>query len=412
MDKLKQGWKRERFGNVARLCRETCKNPIADGIDRVIGLENLEPGSLRVRSWSTATDGTTFTQRVRPGQVLFGKRRAYQRKVAVADFDAICSGDIYVFESANPDNLLPGLLPFLCQTDGFFEHAVGTSAGSLSPRTNWSSLAEYEFELPPLNEQVKLLDALSSIRAVEENSLDAAIAAEAACVAGLLAILGVDLQGRNGRTLNASLHLAPGWQLCQVRDLQLRSEKPVQVGPFGGSLASRHFTNDGTAVLKVQNVGHYGYIDRSEFVYVSNSHADSLRQYKVQSDDIVIVAQGFTSGRVAMVSKEDAGALISQHLIRIRLDPDVISPKWMWAFLRSPLFHEQVAPIMMKTTRPGLNTEDILSLRLPLPPVSEQATLIDHIERLFEAPRRLRTRAADAHNLQGRFCRLHLTRAI
>lgn len=87
-------WKRVKFGEVVRLNKETCKDPASERIERVIGLEHLEPGDLRVRSWGDVAAGTTFTNRVRPGQVLFGKRRAYQRKVAVADFDAICSGDI------------------------------------------------------------------------------------------------------------------------------------------------------------------------------------------------------------------------------------------------------------------------------------------------------------------------------
>lgn len=162
MTDLKPGWKRVKFGEVVRLNKETCKDPDAAGISRVIGLEHLEPGDLRVRSWADVADGTTFSNRVRPGQVLFGKRRAYQRKVAVADFDAICSGDIYVFESADPKRLLPELLPFICQTEAFFEYAVGTSAGSLSPRTNWKSLAEYEFSLPPLEEQRRLIKTLSA----------------------------------------------------------------------------------------------------------------------------------------------------------------------------------------------------------------------------------------------------------
>lgn len=148
MGDLKPGWTRVRFGDIVRLVRETCDDPIAAGIERVIGLEHIEPGDLRVRSWGSVAEGTTFTSRVRPGQVLFGKRRAYQRKIAVADFDAVCSSDIYVFDCANPERLLPTLLPFICQTDAFFDHAIHTSAGSLSPRTNWSSLAAYEFALP------------------------------------------------------------------------------------------------------------------------------------------------------------------------------------------------------------------------------------------------------------------------
>ena len=68
-----------------------------------------------------------------------------------------------MLESRDKDYLLPRLLPFICQTDAFFEHAIGTSAGSLSPRTNWQNLATYEFALPPLNEQRRLANVLSAV---------------------------------------------------------------------------------------------------------------------------------------------------------------------------------------------------------------------------------------------------------
>lgn len=146
-----------KFGDVVRLAKARSPDPLADGFERYVGLEHLEPGDLRIRSWGNVADGVTFTNVFQPGQVLFGKRRAYQRKVAVADFAGVCSGDIYVMETKDPKVLLPNLLPFICQTDAFFDHAVGTSAGSLSPRTNWTSLADFEFSLPPIDEQRRTL---------------------------------------------------------------------------------------------------------------------------------------------------------------------------------------------------------------------------------------------------------------
>lgn len=160
---LKPGWRQVKFGDVVLLSKARSQDPLADGIERYVGLEHLEPGDLRIRSWGNVADGVTFTSTFQPGQVLFGKRRAYQRKVAVADFSGVCSGDIYVLETKDPKVLLPELLPFICRTDAFFAHAVGTSAGSLSPRTNWTSLANFEFALAPLGEQargVRLLSAL------------------------------------------------------------------------------------------------------------------------------------------------------------------------------------------------------------------------------------------------------------
>ncbi|MDM7286008.1 restriction endonuclease subunit S, partial [Klebsiella pneumoniae] len=114
---LKPGWRWVKFGDVVRLPKTKSKDPLADGFERYVGLEHLEPGDLRIRSYGNVADGVTFTSVFQPGQVLFGKRRAYQRKVAVADFSGVCSGDIYVLETKDPQVLLPELLPFICQTE-------------------------------------------------------------------------------------------------------------------------------------------------------------------------------------------------------------------------------------------------------------------------------------------------------
>ncbi len=105
---LKPSWRRVKFGDVVRLSKARSQDPLADGFERYLGLEHLEPGDLRIRSWGNVADGVTFTSVFKPGQVLFGKRRAYQRKVAVADFSGVCSGDIYVLESKDASVLLPG----------------------------------------------------------------------------------------------------------------------------------------------------------------------------------------------------------------------------------------------------------------------------------------------------------------
>ncbi|WP_417555867.1 restriction endonuclease subunit S [Microbacterium sp.] len=158
----KSTWQRVTFGDVVRNVNETLKGAAAGAIDRVIAMEHMDPGELKIERWGDIADGTTFTRRVRPRQTLFGKRRAYQRKVAYAEFDAICSGDIYTFE-ADETRMLGEFLPFLVQSDPFFDHALDTSAGSLSPRTNWRDLADFEFELPPLDEQKRIADLLWAI---------------------------------------------------------------------------------------------------------------------------------------------------------------------------------------------------------------------------------------------------------
>ncbi|MFZ4816560.1 MAG: restriction endonuclease subunit S, partial [Phototrophicaceae bacterium] len=120
----------------------------AEGLPYV-GLEHLDPESLKLRRWGTPDEVEAQKLRFYTGDIIFGKRRAYQRKLAVAEFDGICSAHAMVLR-AKPDVVLPEFLPFFMQSETFFERAISISVGSLSPTINWTTLAKQEFPLPPL----------------------------------------------------------------------------------------------------------------------------------------------------------------------------------------------------------------------------------------------------------------------
>ena len=145
-----------KLGDIARESRETHKGDKTD--IPIVGLEHLISGELRFNDYEVNTDNT-FTKVFHKGQILFGRRRAYLKKAAVAEFDGICSGDITVIE-AIPGKVDARLLPFIIQNDRLFDFAVSRSAGGLSPRVKWEHLADYEFELPSIEEQRVLADKL------------------------------------------------------------------------------------------------------------------------------------------------------------------------------------------------------------------------------------------------------------
>ena len=149
-----------KFGNIAREHKETLKNDKSNMA--IVGLEHLIPGNIKLINCDY-NKSNTFKKVFRKGNVLFGRRRAYLKKAAYAEFDGICSGDITVIE-AIPGKISPSLLPFVVQNDRFFDYAVGKSAGSLSPRVKWEDLKEYEFELPDtIEEQEKIAELLWSM---------------------------------------------------------------------------------------------------------------------------------------------------------------------------------------------------------------------------------------------------------
>lgn len=356
---LKPGWRQVKFGDVVRLSKARSQNPLADGIERYVGLEHLEPGDLRIRSWGNVADGVTFTSLFQPGQVLFGKRRAYQRKVAVADFSGVCSGDIYVLEAKDAQTLLPELLPFICQTDAFFDHAVGTSAGSLSPRTNWMSLADFEFALPPLKEQREFVQVLSASR----ECADAYQASEAALETLLLSRTDELFSGRLDEETKAKV-------IGDIAEVQ-----------YGLTInAKRRTLEKQSPYLRVANVQRF-HMDLSE---VKDVGVDSKDNGCILQENDILVVEGHADidelGRASIWENQLPICLHQNHLIRIRCRPEA-DPYYVLEYVNSPAGRTYFRGRGKSTS--GLNTLNSTVVRempIPIPPLATQKAIADELK--------------------------------
>ncbi len=135
---LPKGWRMVRFEEIAQNVNERVQ-PAETDLDIYVGLEHLDPESLKIRRWGTPDDVIGQKLGFRKGDIIFGKRRAYQRKLAVAEFDGICSAHAMVLR-AKTDAVELDFLPFFMQSDMFMKRAVDISVGSLSPTINWKTL--------------------------------------------------------------------------------------------------------------------------------------------------------------------------------------------------------------------------------------------------------------------------------
>lgn len=120
-----------------------------------IGLEHLDTNSLFVSRWGSEVTPVGEKLLMKKGDILFGKRRAYQRKVGIAPFDGIFSAHGMVLRPKE-DVMDKDYFPFFISSDQFMERAVRISVGGLSPTINWKDLKEQVFDIPSLDEQKSL----------------------------------------------------------------------------------------------------------------------------------------------------------------------------------------------------------------------------------------------------------------
>ena len=349
----REGWTRVRFGDVVRLSGERCTDPLGAGIERYVGLEHLEPGDLRIRSWGNVADGVTFTNRFRPGQVLFGKRRAYQRKVAVADFDGICSSDIYVFQPSD-DRLLPELLPFICQTDGFFEHALKTSAGSLSPRTNWTSLSEYEFDLPPAGEQTRITQLLSTAETATTTADCARIMGDF-CIRSYL------------HTLFNATAAARAWPWVPIGEIA-----DVRTG-IARHAAKEDSSWESFPYITVSHVQD-GYVDLTDRRMIRIPES-LVPRYELLLGDVLMTEGGDLDklGRGTVWRENSDRYLHQNHVFAVRPDATRLRSEWLSSAARSSLGRAYFLGCAKRTSNlASINKTQVAAFRIPLPPLRQQ----------------------------------------
>ena len=176
-------WQTFRFDQIAENIRESVIPTPGDSAD-YIGLEHMDTGSLHVRRWGSKADLIGQKLRMRKGDILFARRNAYLRRVAIAPHDGLFSAHGMILR-AKPDVVLPEFLPFLMMSDRFMNRAVEISVGSLSPTINWTTLKLEEFALPPLDQQRRIADILWAVDGVRTRTSVAANDAHAVVEAEL-----------------------------------------------------------------------------------------------------------------------------------------------------------------------------------------------------------------------------------
>ncbi len=165
-------WELTRFGDVAIQQKESVDRDTTE-ITRYVKGEHMGSEDLHLREWGELKNeylGPAFIRKFGEGDILYGSRRTYLKKVVMAPFEGITANTTFVIQ-ANAEEINPRLLPFVMLSEGFTEHSIRNSKGSVNPYINWKDIANYEFLLPPKDQQAKLAELLWAMDEVVEKEI-------------------------------------------------------------------------------------------------------------------------------------------------------------------------------------------------------------------------------------------------
>ena len=349
------------LGDVAVEHKETCKGS-KDGYP-IVGLEHLVPEEITLTAWDEGSENT-FTKMFRKGNVLFGRRRAYLKKAAVAPFDGICSGDITVIE-AKPDHILPELLPFIIQNDALFDFAVGKSAGSLSPRVKWEHLKNFEFELPDIDKQKELATLLWAMDDTKKSYQK------------LIAATDELVKSQFMEQFGPAAATEKGWPQFPVSKVICKQ--------ISGEWGKDDPSGTGIKVLRTTNFTDAGHIDYTDVV-TRCIEQKKIEAKAMQDGDILIEKSGGSDtkpvGRVVFYQDASENYLFNNFTALLRPIDSSIKSRFLFMFLFVSYWNGATKLYENKTTGiHNLKLADYLdNTTIPVPPIDIQDEFATFIE--------------------------------
>ncbi len=372
---LKPGWKIWRFDQMATNVNVRIDNPSESGMDHYVGLEHLDSDSLKIRRWGTPDDVEATKLMFKKDDIIFGRRRAYQRKLGVAEFDGICSAHAMVLR-AKPDVVLPEFLPFFMQSELFMSRAVEISVGSLSPTINWKTMAVQEFALPPMNEQARTVRALQaaadSVNALEEAELAASELLQAV----------VDAGSSETDASETSLQ-----DLCAL---------PIT---YGIVQAGPHI-DSGVPYIRVSDMTAGEQLSLHGMLRTSPEIAERFKRSSVSGGDIVFALRGAV-GLCRVVPDELDGANLTQGTARISISDGAVRTFVYWA-LRSRSVRRQIERASKGSTFKEITLASLRNIKLRVPSAEPRSTFNARVAELAAGQSAFRARTLEARLLFAR----------
>ena len=341
---------RYRFDQIAENSTAK-KKPEESDRDRYVGLEHLDPGTLEVTRWGAEVTPKGDKLLMKKGDVLFGRRRAYQKKVGIAPFDGIFSAHGMVLRP-KADVVDPMFFPFFISSDIFLDEAIRVSVGSLSPTANWKDLRTLEFDLPSPGKQRELAGILSEAESLKGHYRKMLTTCDDVVKSQFVEMFGEPAENPKGWETSSLTSLGSCKNGMNFKSKESGIELPcLGVGDF----------KDRSVINDVSEMGRINLDD------------EPAEGYFLKDGDIVFVRSNGNKelvGRCLAVYPHGEKAVFSGFCIRLRVESDKVRiPYLIWA-LKQPSMRQQM--FGRGANVQNLNQKLMAKVDVPIPPLAEQ----------------------------------------
>jgi type I restriction enzyme S subunit len=246
------------------------------------------------------------------------------------------------------------------------------------PHIEPSLLWNFELVLPPLPEQQAIVSKIEELLSELENGKQQLRTAQEQLKIYRQSLLKGAFEGKLTNKKIKDGELPKGWKWVKIEIFLSDKKKGMATGPFGTMLKTSEHQPDGVPVLGIENIGE-GVFQMPNKIFVTNEKAIELKNFRVQENDIIISRSG-TVGEICLLPKRMENSIISTNLIRVRLNQNIVFPKYFVYLFQGGKVRQQVFDLCKGSSRVFLNQTILNSLSFPYCSIEEQKLIVDELE--------------------------------
>lgn len=364
---------RYKLSDVVDQISERENNPSSSQYEKFVGLEHYVSGDVVIKNYGSTEKLDSAMKVFHSGDILVARRNVYLRRAGVAFFDGLTSGDSIVLRPK--EEVIGRLLPFVLNTDDFWDFADQHSDGTMSKRLSPKVLMQYEFDLPEEQEQEKLATLLWSAADTKTKYEELYEQTDELVKAKFLEMFGDPMDN------------SKSWPVCKVQDV-MRGK--VSNGFF--AKPADYSDSGNAAIICVGDVVNRKY-SKTEGLRRANASDKDFEKFKVEYGDALfcrssLVKEGI--GKTSIVPKDvSEDVLFECHVIRVPLNVDQIIPEFFQAFSVTDYFRNQMINRSKTATMTTIGQKDIITADIYLPPIEEQRKFVHFAEQSDRAQQQL-----------------------
>jgi restriction endonuclease S subunit len=394
LDKSK--WNLIKFGDVAIHQKKSVDRDNTD-LTRYVKGEHMGSEDLHLREWGELTDeylGPAFIRKFEEGDILYGSRRTYLRKVVIAPFSGITSNTTFVIK-ANEKRIDKRLLPFIMMSEGFTENSIRNSKGSVNPYINWKDIANYEFLLPPKDQQAKLAELLWAIDEVIGREKEVLKKIEKVkyqiCLNSFF----------NGKKVNRVFDISlpkSNWMLAPLREIVPDIEYGISI-----SIPDNQDPN-GIPIVSTAEIDREGNLDYSIIRKIKYQKMNT--RVTLKSGDVIFNWRNTAEliGKTAIFNQPEGDKndyTFASFLLRMRCDGIMMNNVFLMQLLNFYRINEIFLGLARKAVnQANFNKNEVGDLLIPVPPYNEQIEIVNDLNSIENLKTQVKIKITSSRLLQ------------